>query len=262
MQAEEYQAFTRTLLGNLEKDGRVVGLVAVGSMAQQDYQPDQWSDHDFFVVVEPGTQAGFHKDLSWLPQAVEIVFSFQETEHGRKVVYRSGHLLEFAVFDTQEISRAKVNRYRVLLDRTNISQVVAQVKTASSDPEPPQAEAAAQDFNEFGEFITNLLVGVGRHNRGERFSGRQFVKSYGLMHLLRLLEKFLPAAEKSLLDNLDPFRRVERVYPQLGAELNGILEQDTPAAARGMLRLAGCELSAYLPDYPAEAVETILKAME
>lgn len=262
MQAAEYQAFTATLLANLEKDPRVVGLVAVGSMAQQDYQPDRWSDHDFFVVVEPGRQESFRGDLGWLPQAAEIVFSYRETEHGMKVVYRSGHLLEFAVFDAAEIARAKVNRYRVLLDKAGITQIVAQVKEASGDPVPPAAESAARDFKEFGEFICNLLVGVGRHNRGEQFSGRQFVKSYALGHLLGLLEKHLPAPQKSLLDNLDPFRRVERVYPQLGAELNGILEEATPAAARGMLRLAGRELSGYLPAYPAEAVEVILKAME
>jgi hypothetical protein len=26
----------------------VLGLVAVGSMAARDYEPDEWSDHDFF----------------------------------------------------------------------------------------------------------------------------------------------------------------------------------------------------------------------
>jgi hypothetical protein len=262
MQPEEYQNFTNALYQNLERDQRVIGLVAVGSMAQQDYQPDRWSDHDFFVVVAPGEKESFRSNLNWLPQASEIVLSYRETLHGLKVVYRSGNLLEFAVFDNQEMYLAKVNRYRVLLDRANIEQQVAQIKAASTQPPLAEAEETKIVYNEFGEFLTNLLVGVGRHNRGEKLSGRQFVKAYALRHLLVLLEKYLPASQKALLDNLDPFRRFEKVYPGLGEEINNLLESETPAAARGLLSVAERELAGFLPSYPQEAVQVIFKALD
>ncbi|MCI0417100.1 hypothetical protein L0222_30385 [bacterium] len=40
----------------LTAEESVLGLVALGSMAAQDYVPDQWSDHDFFVIVRSGHQ--------------------------------------------------------------------------------------------------------------------------------------------------------------------------------------------------------------
>ncbi len=67
MDLKQYRTFTATLTETLAVDGRVVGLIALGSMAEQDYPPDRWSDHDFFVITEPGAQEAFRADLSWLP---------------------------------------------------------------------------------------------------------------------------------------------------------------------------------------------------
>jgi hypothetical protein len=125
LEALEYSRFTEQLLQNLEKDPRVLGLVALGSMSKQDYQPDRYSDHDFFVIVEDGQQEDFRQNLAWLPRRDEIALAFRETEHGIKVVYRNGHLLEFAVFNRQELEMTSPNRYRVLLDRGGIGEQLA-----------------------------------------------------------------------------------------------------------------------------------------
>ena len=68
MQPDEYRAFTRELTERLQRDERAIGLVAVGSMADRDYAPDEWSDHDFFVITPPGGQEELRNDLSWLPR--------------------------------------------------------------------------------------------------------------------------------------------------------------------------------------------------
>jgi hypothetical protein len=44
METAEYQRFTEELRQRLEADERVVGLVALGSMAGRDYTPDDWRD--------------------------------------------------------------------------------------------------------------------------------------------------------------------------------------------------------------------------
>lgn len=108
MNVEAYQAFTEALVRNLSADPRVEGLIAVGSMAARDVLPDRWSDHDFFLVVEPGHLEWFRTAVEWLPDPGEILFSYRETVHGVKVLYRDGHLLEFAVFDEDELALAKV----------------------------------------------------------------------------------------------------------------------------------------------------------
>lgn len=259
MSPQEYNEFTDELRHSLEADQRVIGLVALGSMAQQDYQPDKWSDHDFFVIVETGTQEAFRTDLSWLPSSKQIVFSFRETAHGLKVLYRNGHLLEFAVFDLPELQLARINRYRVLLDRDAVGAQLAEIKASSlvySNTETNDDKAL------LGQFMLNLLVGVGRHHRGEKLSGQQFVKQFAFRNLLLLLQKYLPSPTKGILDNLDPSRRFERAYPALGQELNQILSQETPLAAKGLLALAGRELKDYMQDYPAEAAAVIEQQFE
>jgi lincosamide nucleotidyltransferase len=112
MNLTEYNQFTEELRLKLAGDDRVLALIAVGSMAQQDYQPDEWSDHDFFVITIHGVQEDMRRDLSWLPRPDALVFSFRETEHGMKALYAGGHLLEFAIFNKDELQMARINRYR------------------------------------------------------------------------------------------------------------------------------------------------------
>lgn len=254
MKPGDFARFTEELRRRLEADPRVLALVALGSTAQGDTAPDEWSDHDVFVVVAPGHQEEFRSNLSWLPDASRIVLSFRETAHGVKAVYAEGHLVELAVFDLDELSLARINRYRALFDRGGIEARLAQVAEATQ--RTSSAAAPADDWLA-GQFLTNLIVGVSRHRRGERLSGRHFVKANALSHLLVLLEKHLDSPEKGRLDGLDPFRRVEQAFPALGEELNAILDQETPLAARGLLALADRELRARLSDYPDRAVAVV-----
>ena len=48
MTPEQYDAFTDMIVRNLVADEQVLGLVAAGSMAKMDHQPDEWSDHDSY----------------------------------------------------------------------------------------------------------------------------------------------------------------------------------------------------------------------
>jgi len=251
---DDYEGFTRALVEGLAGDDRVLGLVALGSMAARDYQPDEWSDHDFFVITPAGGQEELRRDLSWLPAHERIAHWYRETDHGLKVVYDDGHLLEFAVFDVEDLYLAQVNRYRVLLDRGGIEQHLAAIAAATTQRNAPHA---GDDSLLFGQFLTNLLVGVGRHRRGEQISGRVFVKTHALRHLLLLLGRHLPSPRSSILDGLEPTRRFEAAFPVLGRELNALLEQPTPVAASGLLTLAARELRDRLSDYPERAVEVI-----
>ena len=97
-------------------------------MAEQDYLPDQWSDHDFFVVTIPGQQEAFRTDLSWLPNHQRIAFWFRDSPHALRAVFDSGHLLEFVLFDEAELAaHGQINRYRVLLDRSDVTRLAAEV---------------------------------------------------------------------------------------------------------------------------------------
>jgi hypothetical protein len=258
MDREAYMAFTERLRERLAADERVVGLVALGSMAAVDYAPDEWSDHDFFVVVREGEQPAMRRDLEWLPDAERIVLSFAETEHGVKVVYDDGHLLEFAVFDDRELSLAKVNRYRVLVDRGSVERRMREVRAATVGA---SAGGARDDRWLVGQFLTNLLVGVGRFRRGERLSGRLFVASHAVGHLLVLLARHVAADGSGLLDDLDPWRRFDVVHGKLGRELDAILREEAPVAAGRLLDLAERELGGTL-EWPAAAADAIRQRLQ
>jgi len=255
MNPMEYQQFSEQLTARLAADGRVLGLVAAGSMAAQDTMPDRWSDHDFFVITRPGAQEAMKRDLTWLPQADEIILSFRETAHGMKVLYRRGHLLEMAMFAPDELDGVRLNRHRVLVDKERIADRMATL-AALVDGEP-YADAGRL----FGQLLVNLLVGGWRHARGERLSGRQFVKNHAVYQLLLIWPLLHPLPEGGLLDNLDPFRRVERLYPRFGAELNQILELGTLETAVQLLALAENACRPHLTPFPAEAAQVVRRLL-
>jgi hypothetical protein len=248
VEPDEYRAFTRALTERVRDDKRAIGLVAVGSMADRDYPPDEWSDHDFFVITSPGVQEELRNDLAWLPEQDRIALSVRETDHGLLVIYDDGHLLEFAVFDLDEIALAGVNRYRVLLDRGGVADRIEEV---AANPREPR-----DDLFLFGKTVTAVLVAAGRGRRGEKLSAA-FLVTWATTFLTRLLIRTLPTENRSLLDSFDSLRRFECAYPELGAELGEIVRLDPADAGRALLELLEREVRPLRPDLPWRALDGI-----
>jgi hypothetical protein len=245
---DEYRAFTQDLTERLRADGRAIGLVAVGSMADRDYAPDEWSDHDFFVITPAGGQEELREDLSWLPRRERVALSFRDTEHGLVVLYDDGHMLEFAVFDLDELALAGVNRYRVLLDRGGVEERVAHV---AANPRP-----ARDDTFLFGKTVAAALVAAGRGRRGETLSAA-FMLTWATTFLNRLLTRTLPSPNASILDGLDSLRRFEQAYPEIAAELVGIVRLDPADGGPAILDLLDRELRPLRPDLPWPAFDAV-----
>jgi hypothetical protein len=115
------------------------------------------------------------------------------------------------------------------------------------------AAKSAPDFNPqraLHGFLCELLIGYRRSQRGERISGKAFIKQYAFYNLMKLLCHYLPADNKQKLDNLDPFRRFEIVFPQLGQEINAALLLDNEDCAQALLAIADRELKDRMPNYP------------
>jgi hypothetical protein len=253
-----HRAFTDRLVGRLAAEPDVLGVVLLGSTSGLPPGPDAFSDHDFVVVVRPGAQERLRSDLGWLPDAGEVALSFRETAHGLKVLYRSGHLAEFAVFDPDELALARVNRYAVPLDRADVAARLARVREATVAAAPPPGDEAWLA----GQLLTNLLVGAGRWARGERLSGHLLARVGALHHLVPLLRARLPAGAAARLDDLDLFRRLEVALPAEAAALDAALRLPVPGAARGILAVAVRARPELFPPAAVEAVERALAVAE
>lgn len=249
MDHDAYRAFTRELTERARVDERVVGLVAVGSMAERDYAPDEWSDHDFLLISLPGSQEGLRQDLGWLPAHDRVACSFRETEHGLKVLYDDGHMLEFAVFDIDEIALAGINRYRTLIDRGGVEEACA---SARDNPRPQR-----DDDHLFGMALTAALVAIGRGRRGEELSAA-FLVTWGLTYLTRLIARVVPTEKASILDNLDPLRRFELAYPELGEELAAAVALPPPDAGLRLLAILEREVRPLRPDLAWNAFDAVV----
>ncbi len=234
MDGNEYRAFTERLIGWADATPEVRGLVALGSMAGRSRVPDVWSDHDFWVVVDDGAAERLRTTHDWLPDPERIVLFFRETHHGVKAVYDDGHLVEPAIFEAEELAVTRANAYRVLVDKMDLA---ARMETIAASTEAEASDSQPDDEFLFGQFLTNLLVGTGRWARGERQSGRLFVKQHAVGHLLQLANRHCPAESSGSLDNLDPHRRLEFAFPEFGERLAAILAEDVPVAAEGLLGL-------------------------
>lgn len=228
MQTEAFRAFTAAVVARLQADHEVLGVVGLGSTADAERVPDDHSDHDLWIVTRPGAQERLRASQAWLPDVERIALAFRETEHGVKVLYDCGHLVEYAVFSLDELAVARSNVYRVFFD---CADVEARVAATARPPPGPAAEAGWL----FGQALSHLLLGAERAARGERLSGHRFVRELAVARLLELIVKQVPPAAGAQPDDLDPYRRLERTHPAWAAELDAALQLPILPAAVALL---------------------------
>lgn len=243
---------TRRLVESVAEREEVEGLVVLGSTAAVD-RVDEWSDHDFYLVVREGEQERFRQRLDWLPDPADIAFAVRETEHGLKVVYRDGRVLEFAVASGPEISTFGGSPYAVLLDRTDVSARMAAAPTIPP-PAPPD------ELREFRLFLALVLIGVGRARRGEELAGGQLVRTYAVERLLTVLRHRLEAravGAEAVADPFNVFRRFEAAFPDVGEALGAALALPVDDCAAHLLGIAESQLAARWDPYPADEVAVV-----
>jgi hypothetical protein len=242
--------FIQSLVRNLVADPDVVGLVLAGSSAET-ARRDRWSDHDFLVITEDGTPERYRTQLEWLPDPAAIAFWFRETAHGLKVLYRTGLMVEFAVFDRAEFAGCALNHYAVAIDRGGIADAAAAVRGRT------MTFRHVDRAVEFRTLLSLLYVGTGRARRGELLSANVFVRNYAVDHLLRLARDLLPDDQGRRLDALDVWRRFETADADLAREIDASLSLPVEPAARALLDVADRWLLAHWPEYPREDTEVL-----
>ena len=236
------------LLAKVTKRDEVIGLMFAGSAADLS-RVDEHSDQDFFLIVKDGAAERMRENLDWLPNHEQILLAPRETEHGLKVVYLDGTLLEFAIFEDSELDQhiAPIDN-KVVLDRTDITPRIGKI-AQKAVPKPIAVET------ELELFLSLIQIGVGRYRRGEQIAADQHIKSYALEKLLGLIREVTPVAG-SRADSLNRFRRFELDYPVLGKRIQSAMRLDAENCAREFVAIA-VELE--LAPNKIQAIKEILK---
>lgn len=243
-----FEGFLDELAATARTTRHVVGLVVFGSTAEGQRR-DQWSDHDFAWVTEPGKDDEFRHDLSWLPHSDEIVLSVVEHHGGVKVIYRNGHRLEFGIADVEAFSLWAGAPARVIVGGEAVHSATAAVVARRPGGEVDAAR-------EIRLMLTQVHGGVSRARRGEVLSGSGLVLGEAVDHLLRAAAARL-TGDVARLDPLDPRRRFELVFPHFADRLGTALLLPPEDAAKEIVLLAEDELAPGWSEFPHAGLATV-----
>ncbi len=243
-----FDDYTARLIDSVSAHDDVLGLVLAGSGAEPE-RIDEWSDHDFFVVVSKDPER-WRRTLDWLPDHGRIVLSPRETHHGLKVLYDDGHVLEFAIATPEEMHDWSVNMARVVLDLGGVAELVAGMQRRTTLP-------SEQDADDIQLFLSHLYVGVGRARRGEALAANLSIRGHAVRHLLPVWRHLVTPQVDAAVDSLEPNRRFEQAYPSDALELATALAQHPEPAARALLAVAERALATGWAQWPTAGVQVI-----
>lgn len=202
---------------SLERSGHALALIGLGSVGVERDRLDQYSDLDFFVIVEEGYKRTYIDSLQWLSNVHPVVYRFRNTEDGYKLLFEDGIFCEFAVFELDELKNIPFAPGRIVWKREDVPDTVSQPV-----PKPaPHAKRTKEWL--LGEALTNLYVGLNRDKRGEKLSATRFVQGYAVDRCLELA-KYVDEAKEVHRDPFVNERRFEQRFPKLATQISAWMQ--------------------------------------
>lgn len=203
---------------SLERKEGALLLLGVGSVGTELDRLDEFSDLDFFAIVETGSRERFLNSLDWLEDVHPLAYSFKNSDVGHKILFEDGIYGEYAIFEEHELKEVSYQGGRIVWKNP--------AAKALSIPETnlvhvPSIRKSELDFA-LNEALTNLYVGLSRYARGEKLSALRFVEGHAInsilsvLHLLERETDYFP----------DPFgneRRLEKRFPRFAGLLEGMM---------------------------------------
>lgn len=214
---------------SLAQTSHALALIGLGSAAETE-RMDAYSDLDFFVIVEPGHKQTFLQNLSWLTAVSPLAYCFQNTADGHKLLFEDGIFCETAVFEPAELSHIPFAEGRIVWKADGIDDAI---RTPIKPPTPHTPHPVEWLV---GEALTNLYVGLGRYQRGEKLSAYFFVQQYAVGRILDL-SPYVAAETAVSKDPFTPDRRYEQRFPTLAHHLPNFIQgyAHTPQSALAIL---------------------------
>jgi hypothetical protein len=197
---------------SLAQSGHALALIGLGSVGEELHRLDEYSDLDFFAIVEPGSKRRYIDNIDWLSSIAPIAYHFLNSPDGYKLLFEDGIFCEFAVFEPQELEAIPFAPGRIVWKQEDVPENLHRPVT-----EPVRAVQKEKEFL-IGEAITNLYVGMGRDKRGEKLSASRFIQGYAVDRLVELAE-YVEPEQNVTRDIFVNERRFEARHPIMAREL-------------------------------------------
>jgi len=202
---------------SLERSEHALALIGLGSVGLELDRLDDFSDLDFFVIVEEGYKTSYLDSLQWLSDIHPIAYSFLNTDDGYKVLFADGIFCELAVFEPPELQAIPFAPGRIVWKQAHIPDTVSQPASITASRSKRSKEWLV------GEALTNIYVGLHRDKRGERLSATRFIQGYAVDRILELVEHIEPAQEV-YRDQFVNERRFEQRFPNVAPQVSGWMQ--------------------------------------
>ena len=214
----------------LERSGHALALIGLGSAGLERERLDEFSDLDFFAIVEDGWKNRFIDSLDWLESIRPVVYRFRNTVDGYKLLFDDGVFCEFAVFERPELASIPFAEGQIVWKQPHVDDSIARPLLRNKPDEVRTVEWLV------GEALTNLYVGMCRYRRGEKLSAQRFVQHYCVDRMIELAEK-TSVEQDRLRDPFSRERRLEQRDPELARLLPEFIQgyHRTPESALAIL---------------------------
>ena len=238
------------IAASLERSGKALALIGLGSAGLETGRIDAYSDLDFFAVVDTGYKDGFLNDLTWLSAICPIAYAYRNTRDGHKVLFRDGVFCEYAVFETPELRHIPFAPGRIVWKRPDVPDTLLA-------PEPGRYEPPEHSIEWLlGEALTNLYSGLCRNARGEKLSAMRSIQVYAVDRLLELASG-LETGTSAARDVFAFERRYEQRYPNSALALPEFVQGYTKNVESALAILAFLEKHFEVDSAMKREIETL-----
>lgn len=196
----------------------VLALIGLGSIGDERFRLDRYSDLDFFVVVEEELKKTLIDDLSWLSYIHPLVYAFRNTVDGYIILFADHIYGEFAVFSRHEIDHVTQAKGRMIFKHPEyLNDDLEHQKGHIPKLKKDSVEFAAN------EALTNIYVGLLRYHRGERLSAHHLVEVHALNQIVSILHLTEDENTDVATDLFSLDRRLEERHPAFARLLPELL---------------------------------------
>lgn len=256
--ADDFEQLTASLTAAVRDHPALSGLVFLGSSSQEAAaRRDEWSDHDFFAIANPGSASEARRSLDWLPRQEHLVLTAREGGIGFVALYADGHVLEFAVGEASELQGALAEEATVAVDDDHRA-----TQRLIADAQSRVIEMPAPDpLNDARLVLVKLLIGTGRVRRGETINGGHFIRQWAVKHLIAAVRARSALADGSRAAPIEPTRRFETDFPDIAADIEAAIARPAEAAAVRLFEVTRRVLEPGWDDFPSSAADAVARRL-